>query len=358
MVLNLRSYVRTLWWRLAAGVLASIFACPPAKAQSLFETLFGFGSAKPAAERSQRPKVRPAIRMGTKAQSYSTWAAERFQSSPADGETYVRDPAYGGSYRTVCVRTCDGYYWPISHSVTRDGLSTDARQCESSCAGEAKLYYQNRHDPDPKSMVDLQGQPYTALKTAFLYRRTLISGCGCRPAPWSAAERFRHHEYRVAEDARKLQLAMERERARAEAARNDKIAQIIAATRAATDLDAAEEATFGEAITAVEIETDPEISVTGYVHLHVLPSEAVLDVAEDVAGGHEAEPAVDLSELAVAFAEISAGPPIRAAAAEPKPRKSRPRAARVKAPKPVQTVSLFGGLSNFVWPGDAPPRKH
>lgn len=357
-VLNLRSYVRTLWWRMAAGILASIFACPPAKAQSLFETLFGFGVAKPAAERSARPKIRSGSRMGTKPQSYSTWAAERFQSTPADGDDYVRDPAFGGSYRTVCVRTCDGYYWPISHSVTRDGFASDARQCESSCAGEAKLYFQSRHDPDPKSMVDLEGKPYTELKTAFLYRRTLTAGCGCRPAPWSVAERFRHHEYRVADDARKLQVAMQRERDRAEALRQDKIAQIIAATRAATELDAAEDATFGEAIASVEIDTDPEVSVTGYVHLHVLPSDAVLAVEEDVASGGDTEPAVNLSDLEVAFAEIQAVAPVKPASRDAKPRKSRSRTVRAKTAKPVQTVSLFGGLSSLIWPGDAPASKH
>lgn len=336
--------MNSLWWRVATSFLAGSFLCPPANAQSFFETLFGFGAQKPKAERAA-PKT--GVRMGTKAQPYSVWRAERFQSTAPDGDGYRRDPAYGGSYKTVCVRTCDGYYWPVSRSVTSERFATDAQRCDATCAGEAKLYTQHKDSDDPKSLVALDGTPYTALKTAFLYRKTLISGCGCKPAPWSVVETYRHREYKIADDAKKLQLAMTREREKAEALRRDKIAQIIAATREAVRMDEAEETTFGDSVAAIEIATDPAVSVTGYVHLHVLP-DMVVDT--ELAESDSADPKTDVADLEAAFAEIAAAAPGRTVT---KPRKVRTKTRKQKPAQSVQTVSLFSGLSIFSWPGEA-----
>ncbi len=352
----------SLWWRVAMSFLVGMFSCPPANAQTLFETLFGFGSSKPKAEKMQRSRTR------IKLQSYRDWAAEHSPSSPADGADDRRDPAYGGNYKTVCVRTCDGYYWPVSRSVTSERFATDEKRCDAACLGDAKLYYQHKDSDDPKTLIALDGSPYTGLKTAFFYRKSLFNGCGCRPAPWSTTEAVRHQGYRVAEDARKLQIAMETERSRAEKQRQDKIAQIIAATREAVLLDEAEEATFGEAVAvvtveeiapaapvevvaAVEAETDSKTSITGYVHLHVLPDDVV--EAELLDGPAASTISTGVAELQAAFSEIAA-PSAIDGAAPVVVRKTRVRPAKTKASKPVKTVSLFGGFASFVWPGDGP----
>jgi hypothetical protein len=353
--------MNSLWWRVAMSFLAGSFTCPQAKADSFFETLFGLGASKPKVERIPRPGAR----IRTKSQSYSEWNAKLFQSTPQEGD---RDPAYGGSYKTVCVRTCDGYYWPVSRSVTRERFETDAKRCDVGCLGDAKLFYQHKDSDDPTSLVDLEGNSYTALKTAFLYRKTLLNGCGCRAAPWSIAEQVRHQEYKIADDAKKLQIAMARERDKAEELRRDKIAQMIAATRAAVTLDEAEASAFGDPvaavtvedveivtpediIAAVDVDTNPEVSVTGYVHLHVLPEAAVeVEIADSEPMGLEAS----VEELETAFLEISG-------AASPKSdaprRKQRTVTARTRAAKPVQTVSLFSDLSNLLWPDNSPKRS-
>lgn len=351
--------MNSLWWRVAMSFLAGSFTCPQAKADSFFETLFGLGGSKPKVERVM---PRSGVRKGTGLQSYSVWKADRFQSTLQEGD---RDPAYGGSFKTVCVRTCDGYYWPVSRSVTRERFETDAKRCDAGCLGEAKLFYQHKDSDDPTSLVDLDGNAYTALKTAFLYRKTLLNGCGCRAAPWSMAEQVRHHEYKVADDAKKLQIAMARERDKAEALRRDKIAQMIAATRAAVSLDEAEASAFGEAvvamtvedvdvasgaesIAAVDVDTNPDVSVTGYVHLHVMPEEAV-EVEVAVSDSSHSEASV--AELETAFVEISGVAGTKAAAPR---RKQRIKAARARVAKPVQTVSLLGGLSDLLWPAASP----
>ncbi len=81
------------------------------------------------------------------------------------------------------MRTCDGFYFPIGDSVGRERLHSDARACSARCDGEAKLFYYPTNGGSVETMVDMAGRPYAQLPTAFLYRKTLVQGCTCKPAP-------------------------------------------------------------------------------------------------------------------------------------------------------------------------------
>lgn len=108
-----------------------------------------------------------------------------------------RDYSYGG-YRTVCVRLCDGYYFPIKNSSSRGSFHRDAQQCQAQCSTDSRLFYMPAQALDMKRAVDLSGLAYTSLKNAFVYRKKLVKGCSCRPPPWSADERARHKMYETA----------------------------------------------------------------------------------------------------------------------------------------------------------------
>ena len=43
--------------------------------------------------------------------------------------------------------------------------------------------------------------PYAQTTTAFLYRKTLVQGCTCKPAPWLAETAARHQGYKDDERA-------------------------------------------------------------------------------------------------------------------------------------------------------------
>lgn len=92
----------------------------------------------------------------------------------------------GGTVRTLCVRTCDGFYFPVSFSTTKDRFSKDAAACQSMCPGaEAKLYYHSIPDEEPEQMVDLTGTRYMSTPTAFQYRvngARSTPGCTCQAA--------------------------------------------------------------------------------------------------------------------------------------------------------------------------------
>lgn len=92
--------------------------------------------------------------------------------------------SHDATYRTLCVRLCDGFYWPISFSTTRSRFRRDSKICEQGCDTPSALYYYDSDSGEPAEMVDLNGQPYTELSTAFLYRSKYDASCKCRPHPW------------------------------------------------------------------------------------------------------------------------------------------------------------------------------
>lgn len=102
------------------------------------------------------------------------------KKKPAEKQQRRQPSAAGGSYRTLCVRTCDGYYFPISNKATRSKFEIDSNACLQRCAGgEARLFVHRYPGQEVSSAVDLQGNRYVDLENAFLYRKELVEGCGC-----------------------------------------------------------------------------------------------------------------------------------------------------------------------------------
>jgi hypothetical protein len=103
----------------------------------------------------------------------------------------VGDMPMSGNYRTICVRLCDGYYWPISFSATPAKFLDDARACQSSCpATEVALYAHRNPGEDANQAVSTTTQlPYTGLPNAFKYRQAFDNACSCRGTgqTWSQA---------------------------------------------------------------------------------------------------------------------------------------------------------------------------
>src|SRR5580693_7666560 len=86
-----------------------------------------------------------------------------------------------GTFRTVCVRTCDGYYFPISYSTVSSRFADDERSCQRLCpAAEVALYSFHNPGEDIEQAVSSSGQLYTALPNAFHYRKEFTAACSCR----------------------------------------------------------------------------------------------------------------------------------------------------------------------------------
>ena len=95
-----------------------------------------------------------------------------------------------GTYRTVCVRSCDGAYFPISFATVPARFADDEKTCKALCpAAEASLFAYRNPGEDISSAVSISGQPYSSLPNAFRYRQEFNPSCSCKAAgqTWSDA---------------------------------------------------------------------------------------------------------------------------------------------------------------------------
>jgi hypothetical protein len=105
------------------------------------------------------------------------------------------DGAPAGTYHTVCVRTCDGYYFPVSYSTVPSRFADDEHTCQRLCpAAETTLYSYRNPGEQMEQAVTPSGQQYTALPNAFRYRKELVAGCSCRKPGESWADALRNSD--------------------------------------------------------------------------------------------------------------------------------------------------------------------
>lgn len=91
------------------------------------------------------------------------------------------------TYRTVCVRLCDGYYFPVSFSTLPNHFERDAEVCTSKCAAPTELFYYQNPGGSVEQMVGAQSNtPYSSMKTAFRYRKEYVQGCSCKAEEYNA----------------------------------------------------------------------------------------------------------------------------------------------------------------------------
>lgn len=104
-----------------------------------------------------------------------------------ESKSFTRIPSPGGSsgaLRTMCVRTCDGAFFPISSNASTGDFQRDAAICSNMCPqAETQLYYHSLKNSESADMVSATtGEPYRALPAAFAYRNRLPGEkpiCGC-----------------------------------------------------------------------------------------------------------------------------------------------------------------------------------
>jgi Protein of unknown function (DUF2865) len=95
-----------------------------------------------------------------------------------------------GTFRTVCARTCDGAYFPISFATVPSRFPDDEKTCKSLCPGtEANLFAYRNPGEDMNQAVSVSGQPYSATPNAFRYRNEYVPSCACKAVgqTWSDA---------------------------------------------------------------------------------------------------------------------------------------------------------------------------
>jgi len=129
---------------------------------------------------------------GPQYRQYVTAGPGGFFDSLFGGVGPAPNAPLAGTYRTLCVRTCDGYYFPISYSTVPSKFAEDEQLCHRLCpAAEVTLYTHRNPGEDVSRAVSTSGRLYTDLPAAFSYRKQLNAACNCRLPGQSWADALR-----------------------------------------------------------------------------------------------------------------------------------------------------------------------
>jgi hypothetical protein len=106
--------------------------------------------------------------------------------TPIDPDADENRPRGGGS-TAICVRTCDGGFFPVSYSIGGRDLDNFADLCKALCPNAETAVYRYTNGGDINDAVSSSGASYTELKNAGKFRKTFDPTCTCKPADksWS-----------------------------------------------------------------------------------------------------------------------------------------------------------------------------
>ena len=117
----------------------------------------------------------------------SRWRRERILRvrKPSEERLALNDNlTYGRVVRTLCVRICDGYYFPVSFATVRKSFDADRAFCKASNPStEMRLFFHHNPSESSEDMRDLQGRPYAELPNAFRYRQEVVDNQTCPRRP-------------------------------------------------------------------------------------------------------------------------------------------------------------------------------
>src|SRR5579871_6112353 len=165
--------------RLGVAIIAAILAGPPARSS---------GCARCGAPT-------PALNSAPSIQSASPVRPRRLASRDARSRRLAGELtiASGGSY-LVCVRSCDGGFFPVSYVGDRESL---AKLCQALCPQAETQLYSMPFGGTIEESVSMSGMPYGSLPNASKFEQAVDQTCSCRRKDESWAEALAGVEARL-----------------------------------------------------------------------------------------------------------------------------------------------------------------
>ena len=109
--------------------------------------------------------------------------------APAPAPAPPAQEAPSRSATVLCVRHCDGAYYPLAVDVPASRLGDMDRICQTQCPAATASAYAGQGLEDVANAVATDGTRYADLATAFQFRKGPSKTCACRAAnqSWSEA---------------------------------------------------------------------------------------------------------------------------------------------------------------------------
>ncbi len=89
------------------------------------------------------------------------------------------------TYRTMCVRLCDGFYFPVSFSALPSKFDVDSTACQDRCAAPTQLFVYRNPGAEIEQMIAPDGgMPYSQLPNAYKFKKKFVKGCSCKTSEY------------------------------------------------------------------------------------------------------------------------------------------------------------------------------
>jgi hypothetical protein len=151
----------------------------PAQPRGIFEALFGNPAQQPNSPDVQTVPLAPD-------------ADANVEEKTIDGDTEAR----AGS-KAVCVRSCDGSFFPVSYSAGGSRLDDLQDMCRALCPNAEVSLYTYAPSADIETAVSISGARYVDSPNALKYRKSVDSTCSCRRRGQSWADALSGAEQRL-----------------------------------------------------------------------------------------------------------------------------------------------------------------
>ena len=165
--------------RLGVAIVAVILAGPPARSSGCARC------GTPTPELNRAP-----VQSGMPVRQPKHLVSREARPRRFMGEVKI---AAGGFY-LVCVRACDGGFFPISFVGDRDSL---ARICQALCPNAETQLYSMPFGGTIEDSVSMSGSPYSSLLNAGKFEQAVDQSCSCRRKDQSWAEALAGVEARL-----------------------------------------------------------------------------------------------------------------------------------------------------------------
>jgi hypothetical protein len=172
---------------------------PSSGPSNVFEALFG-GIARLA---NGGPEPPPQVDSG-----YEDRSVEPRNDQPGPGEN-AGVHAHAGSY-AVCVRTCDGSFFPVSYSGAGSRADSLEEVCRALCPNADMALYSFPFGGTIEEAVSPSGEPYVNLPNASKFEKTYDASCSCRRKGESWAEALADAEARYGHEKHDILVTPEK----------------------------------------------------------------------------------------------------------------------------------------------------
>lgn len=126
---------------------------------------------------------------------------------------------HGGS-QAVCVRSCDGGFFPLNYSARRDPEQL-TELCQALCPNATVSVYTRSPSKEISTAVSLEGEPYADLPNALKFQKSFDPSCTCKPVGQSWVEALTGAEHALGQERKGDILVTQEKSAELSAPRSD-----------------------------------------------------------------------------------------------------------------------------------------